>query len=176
MEKWDIYDENRVKTGDTINRGDQLNDNQYHLVVHVCIFNDQGQMLIQQRAENKQWGGLWDFSSGGAVIEGESSRSAAERECFEELGLKINLKEVRPNITIHFDEKTDRGFDDYYLLSESDTKGNIVFNKEIQKTKWADLNEIISMIRSGEFIGFKESFIMLLFDLRGSHTTHLSTT
>lgn len=48
MELWDIYDKHRNKTGSAAVRGDEL-ANAYHLVVAVCIFNEEGRMLIQQR-------------------------------------------------------------------------------------------------------------------------------
>lgn len=47
MELWDIYNENREKTGRTIVRGQKLGENEYHLVVHMWIINSNGQFLIQ---------------------------------------------------------------------------------------------------------------------------------
>ena len=49
MELWDIYDENRTRTSKTMVRGEPIKDGDYHLVVHVCIFNSKGQMLIQKK-------------------------------------------------------------------------------------------------------------------------------
>ena len=49
MELWDLYDENRVNLGKTMVRGEKQHDGVYRIVVHACIFNSQGQMLIQQR-------------------------------------------------------------------------------------------------------------------------------
>lgn len=47
MEQWDIYTADREKTGRTWTRGKKLQDGDYHLVVHVCLFNASGEMLIQ---------------------------------------------------------------------------------------------------------------------------------
>lgn len=49
MELWDVYTVDREKTGRTWQRGNRLENGDYHLVIHVCIFNKDGQMLIQQR-------------------------------------------------------------------------------------------------------------------------------
>lgn len=49
MEIWDLYDINRIPTGETMIRGEKIKENRYHLAVHVCIFNKQGEMLIQHR-------------------------------------------------------------------------------------------------------------------------------
>lgn len=83
-EFWDIYTKERLKTGKLHKRGGKLSDDEYHLVVHVCIFNNRNQLLIQQRQP-------WDLSVGGSAIAGESSSQAAERELAEELGLKMDL-------------------------------------------------------------------------------------
>ena len=55
MEAWDLYTQDRVKTGQTMLRGDPVPEGLFHLQVHVCIFNEQGEMLIQQRQSTKRW-------------------------------------------------------------------------------------------------------------------------
>ncbi len=90
MEIWDIYDVNRNKTNRTMVRGESFNEGDYHLVVHVCIFNSKGEMLIQQRQPFKSgWPNMWDFTASGSAVSGDTSQMAAEREVDEELGLKI---------------------------------------------------------------------------------------
>lgn len=49
MEFWDVYDINRNKTNRKALRGENLKSDDFHLVVHACIFNSNGDMLIQQR-------------------------------------------------------------------------------------------------------------------------------
>ena len=46
MENWDLYDENRQLLNETMTRGNEVPANRYHLVIHVCIINKQGQLLI----------------------------------------------------------------------------------------------------------------------------------
>ncbi|MCI7790595.1 MAG: NUDIX domain-containing protein, partial [Lachnospiraceae bacterium] len=88
MELWDVYDMDRNKMSRTMVRGEAFNDGDYHLVVHVCIFNSKGEMLIQQRQPFKEgWPNMWDISVGGSAIQGDSSQTAAEREVLEELGI-----------------------------------------------------------------------------------------
>ena len=115
MERWDIYDKDRVETGQTMGRGEDFADNAYHLVVHVCIFNPRGEMLIQQRQPFKEgWPNMCDVSAGGSAISGETSSVAASREVFEEIGYQVDLSDERPFLTINFDV----GFDDYYILED----------------------------------------------------------
>ena len=171
MELWDLYTQDRQPTGLTMVRGSEHPQGYYRLVVHVCIFNSKGQMLIQQRQPFKEgWPNMWDVSVGGSVVAGESSREAAEREVAEELGLEISLEGVRPAITISFKE----GFDDNYVMIRDVKDEEITLQpEEVQAYKWADEAEILQMIEAGEFIPYHKGKIELLFFLRnhmGSHT------
>ena len=115
MELWDVYDKDRIKTGKTMVRGAEFEPDCYHMVVHVCIFNAKGEMLIQQRQPFKEgWPNMWGITVGGSATMGDSSQDAAEREVFEEIGLKLDLQQVRPHLTVNFD----RGFDDIYLIEK----------------------------------------------------------
>lgn len=171
MEYFDLYTAERGKTGRKMIRGEPTPEGFYRLVVHVCIFDGQGRMLIQQRQPFKRgWSNLWDITVGGSAIAGDSSRSAAERETREELGLSIDLSGVRPSLTIHWEN----GFDDYYLLTrEVDIRSLHLQPEEVQAVRWASREEIFRMIDSGEFIPYEKSLIELLFfrkDHRSSHT------
>ncbi len=62
-----------------------------HPVVHIHVFNKNGQMYLQKRSKSKEiQPGKWDTSVGGHINSGESVESAVNREALEELGLKIN--------------------------------------------------------------------------------------
>lgn len=171
MELWDIYDENRIKTGRTMKRGEPMKSGDHHMVVHVCVFNSKGEMLIQQRQPFKEgWSNMWDITVGGSAVSGDSSRSAAEREVMEEIGLKIDLDGIRPVMTVNFDV----GFDDFYVLTQDvDISALKLQYEEVQTVKWADMDEVKAMIDDGRFIPYHKGFIELLFhfkDHRGTHT------
>lgn len=164
MEIFDLYDINRLKTGETMIRGTDVPKNRYRVVVHVIVFNGKGQMLIQQRAGDRpSHPNKWDFSVGGSVVSGETSSQGATRELKEELGLNMDLSNILPNFTINFE----KGFNDFYIIDYDIDEKEINFQREeVQAVKWADKNEIISLIRSGEFIEFRESLVELLFSFR----------
>ena len=44
--------------------------------------------------------------------------------------------------------------------------------EEVQAVKWASREEIIDMIRNGEFITYYESLIDMIFDMRGGYGAH----
>ena len=171
MELFDLYTADREKTGLTMVRGEPVPEGLYRLVVHVCIFNPEGRMLIQQRQPFKQgWSGLWDITVGGSAVSGDSSRSAAERETREELGLAISLAGIRPSITLHWEH----GFDDIYILTQPVDPASLRLQyEEVRTVRWASLEEILRMIDDGRFIPYEKSLIELLFfrrNHRGAHT------
>lgn len=164
MEIWEVYDKERKKTGRTMRRGDGIAEGDYHLVIHVCVFNSKGEMLIQQRQPFKEgWSNLWDLTAGGSAIQGDTSQAAAERELLEEVGIKVDLTDIRPHFTINFE----RGFDDIYLVEmEVDTGTLTLQYEEVQAVKWASRQEILAMIESGLFLPYYPSLIDLLFASR----------
>ena len=174
MELWDIYDENRVKKDGVMKRGEPIKDGDYHLVVHVCVFNSKGQMLIQKRQPFKSgFSGLWDVTVGGSAVAGDTSRSAAERELFEEVGVSVDLSDVRPHLTVNYDH----GFDDFYLVEcDVDAASLPLQYEEVEAVRWADEEEIAAMLKSGEFIPYYEPLIRLLFAMRGRYSAHVPGT
>lgn len=172
MEYWDIYNSVREKTGQTVKKGTPLQHNEYHLVAHVCLFNQNGKMLIQKRKGNKEnWPGKWDISAGGAAIVGENSNQAAERELLEELSLNIPLSQERPVLTVHFDE----GFDDYYIVEIDDiASAKIRYQEdEIESVKWVSYNQIKRLVRLGSF-DILMPFIDLIFCMKNKRGNHYS--
>lgn len=168
VELWDIYDEERRKTGRVHRRGEKMKEGEYHLVVHVCVFNHKNELLIQQRQPFKEgWPNMWDLTVGGSAVMGDSSRTAAERELLEEIGLQVDLSDQSPHFTIHFPT----GFDDYYLIwQDVDLSTLTLQQEEVQKVKWADKEEVLKMEREGTFIPYW--FLSQLFELRDWYQIH----
>jgi len=60
-----------------------------HPVVHLHLFNKNGEIFLQKRALTKDLlPGKWDTSVGGHIQPGENAEDALKRETEEELGLK----------------------------------------------------------------------------------------
>lgn len=163
-ERFDIYDKNRIKTGETMLRGDKAEGDWLRQVVHICIINSQNEMLIQQRQSFKHsWSGMWDISVGGGVLAGETPCEAAEREAMEELGLQMDFSGMRPVFTVNFKH----GFDDYFIVRKDVELSDLTLQQEeVAAVRWADCGEIFRMIDSGEFIPYHKSLIQLLFDMK----------
>ena len=68
-----------------------------HPVVHLHVFNAQGDIYLQHRPQWKDiQPGKWDTAVGGHVDLGESVQQALLREAGEELGLGLSSLQVEP--------------------------------------------------------------------------------
>jgi len=171
MELWDVYDIHKIRTGKTVARGgNTLAEGEYHLTAHIALFSTEGKMLVQQRAACKDnWPSMWDITVGGAVVAGEDSATGAERELFEEIGIRHSFLGVRPHLTLHHKNV----FCDCYIIVEDVDPTTLTLQEcEVAAVKWASIEEIFEMMNNGSFIAYHESFIRLLFDMRGGHTVH----
>ena len=65
------------------------------LVAAAALLDSRGRVLITQRPEHKQLGGLWEFP-GGKVEPGEAPEAALVRELKEELDLNVEPDTLDP--------------------------------------------------------------------------------
>ena len=165
----DLYTIDRLPTGETCVRGEKHPAERYRMVVHVCVFNSRGEMLIQHRKDDiVRWPGYWDVSVGGGASAGDTSRAAAHRETLEELGLDIDFNERRPVLTINFAD----GFDDFYaVLMDVDPEALHLQEDEVAEVRWAEQAEIEAMIAEGTFIPYQKGLLDYLFFSREGRST-----
>lgn len=82
-----------------------------HRAFSVFIFNRKGDMLLQQRANNKYHsGGLWTNACCSHPLPGENIIDAAQRRLQEELGFTVMLK---PILSFIYQAKLDKGLTEY---------------------------------------------------------------
>lgn len=164
MELVDLYDENRIPLGKTAERYAPKGPGELRVVVHVCLFDSRGRLLIQRRTESKHiWPGLWDVTVGGGVDAGETTRQGAEREVREELGYALDLSGLRPSVTVNFAG----GFDDFFIAVRDLDIGTLSLQaEEVSAVRWVTLEELLTMVDDGSFIPYPKSFLQFLFDMR----------
>ena len=173
-EKWDLLDAERIPTGEIFDRSGAILPGQLHTVVHICVFNKNGEMLIQHRNDDKAcWAGKWDLSAGGSAFSGETARQTASRELKEELGLDYDFTNHRPHLTMNFD----CGFDDIYIVhvKELDLSALTLQQTEVQGVRFAALDEILSMLDNGSFVPYRKNYIRLLFDFANENDYPVKT-
>lgn len=176
MEKIDVlqfdYKNNSyLKTNKTALRSDVLKKDEYRVIVHLCIFNDKNELLIQQRSYQKSsWAGRWDITCGGQVQSLENAGEAISREVREELGLDIDFTKIRPAISFHYYE----GVDHVYIIRKNIDINKLKFNdSEVIKAKYASREEVLDLFHKDEFVFYFESTIQVFFDF-SKHMCHYS--
>lgn len=133
MELWDIYDENKQRTGRTMVRNDwNMKPGEYHLSVLGVIRRTDGRFLLTKRSMDKEWApGHWEVS-GGAALAGEDSRDAVIREVREETGLDVSQCPGELLFTYRRDNPAERDnyFVDVYRFALDFTEEEIHLQKE----------------------------------------------
>lgn len=104
----------------------------------------------------------WDITASGAVVSGETTRDGAHRELFEELGIDYDFSKIKPRFTMTFEND----FGDFFIVQKDIDIDKLNLQKsEVQSVKWASLDDILGLIKSGEFIPYSENLIRFIFDL-----------
>ena len=155
MELWNILDSSGNKTGKTKVRGEELQEGEYHLVVHIWILNDKGQFLIQKRADHlKLMPGLW-AATGGSIVAGEDGRTAAIREVKEELGFDVDETNFTKLRTI----KRQDNFAEVWLVKQNVSIEDLILQvEEVSEAKWVHREELQNMVKAGVFHNYGEDY------------------
>ena len=91
----DILTPEGKPTGKTALKSEAHKNGWFHATVHIWFFTTDEKILLQKRALTKKvFPGLWDISVAGHIAAGESVLSSAKREVFEEIGLKLQEKDL----------------------------------------------------------------------------------
>ena len=133
MERWDIYDKNKVRTGRIMERNHfNLADDEYHLTVLGVIRRPDGRFLITKRVMTKAWAPGWWEVSGGAAQAGEESEEAVRREVLEETGLDVKEAEGGYVFTYHRENpgEGDNYFVDVYRYTMDVTEQDVHLQTE----------------------------------------------
>ncbi len=86
----DVVDSNNQLLNKTELKDIAHRDGLWHRVVHIWIYNENQEVLIQLRAARKAiYPNVWDISSAGHVLAGEEPIQAALRELKEELNIEV---------------------------------------------------------------------------------------
>lgn len=158
MEKWDIYNENKERTGRfTYREQAELRDGEYHLVALIWLRRG-NQYLIQKRSYQKEsYPGVY-AAHGGSVLFGETSLEGAIRETEEEIGVRVeHLKLFDSRI------KDETIYDSYVADVDIELSDIVVDPLEVDSCIYATLDEIFEMMKTGTFYDYLTRFDMEFF-------------
>ena len=147
QEYLDIVDDNDTVVGSAAFQDVYKNMSQ-HRVVHILIFNPQGELLLQLRSKSKSAHPLhWSTSVGGHVRKGETYKQAALREAKEELGIVPEITEI------YKDRYTNaKGHQKFLTVYKAIDNGHTfsLDPEEVERVEYKSLDEIKKMADAGE--------------------------
>ena len=118
-----------------------------HPVVHLHVFNSEGQLYLQKRPDWKDiQPGKWDTAVGGHVDLGESIQQALRREVQEELG----ISDFEPQQLPHYVFQSDRERELVFPFRTT-YDGNIKPSAETDGGRFWSISEIESSLGKGVF-------------------------
>ena len=158
MEQWDIYDENKQKTGRTMNRNDwNMQPGDFHLTVLGVLRRPDGTYLITRRRMDKEWAPGWWEVPGGGVRAGESAEDAVKREILEETGVDVSnadggyvfsYKRVNP------EEKNNYFVDIFRYTMDIPDSAVHTQEREVMEYAFATLEQIQEYGKQGVFLHY----------------------
>lgn len=152
MEIWDIYNENYLRTGETISRNQvaSLKPGQYHACVNCLLIDEVGDFLVQQRSLSKETRpGVWDIFTGGSILAGETPLEGLEREIAEELGLEGLVFE-----DLGYEERPDIASIMHYFLAKipNQLKETIQIQEtELERISWWPLSDVKKLAATNSY-------------------------
>lgn len=116
-----------------------------HRALSVFIYNDDGDLLLQRRAEGKYHaGGLWANSCCGHPLPGEKVEEAAMRRLQEELGFTCKLT---PLTHIYYRKNLDQGMIEHeyvHVFEGTHNASRISFEpQEVSEVRWVAIPDLI---------------------------------
>lgn len=150
-EIWDLYDRNKLKTGEVIERKrvHEIPEGLYHLAVDIWVKTSDGRYLITQRSEKKPSYPLYWECTGGAVVSGEESIDGAVRELAEETGIRAEKADLKLVNTVVYSNYI---MDVYLYECDIDITEVVLQEDEVCGAKLATEAEILAMIENNEFV------------------------
>ena len=159
-EYFDVVDKNDRVIGKATRKECHSNPELIHRGIHVLVFSQGGELLLQKRVMEKDlYPGKWDSSASGHVKSKGNYKETAKRELKEELGVELPLK---PIFTfLHRGEQESEMIEVFVAESDGPFKPN---SKEIDDVKFFTLKEIKGLLRekpdmfSNNFIAVMEEY------------------
>ncbi len=156
MEFFDITDDNGIPTGETISRSEAHDKGIPHRTAHIWIVRKSGdsyQVLLQKRsAEKESFPSMYDTSSAGHIQAGDEPLESAQRELFEELGIRANEGDltyagkfhIKYAMAFHGKMFRDNEVAFVYVYEKPVDETKLVLQtEEVEEVKWFDIEEVI---------------------------------
>ena len=113
--------------------------------------SNQKQVLLLQRSNTGYMDGMWDFAGSGHVDENETAMQAVVRECNEEVGIVVNVEDIR---FAHLSHRVGLNgnltyYDIYFIVNKFKNEPYIAEPEKCSGLQWFDIDNLpCDMIKS----------------------------
>ena len=160
-----VDDQDRVLSRAPRSRGHR--DYHIHRSVMFFVFDDQDQVLVNQRSERKEiYPGYWSIACGGHVLAGESYDAAVRREVKEEVGLDAPAR-----LITSFQKRTADERENVKVYAVTADREPVLFPDEIAQGRFMSLAEINEMLSRADFLPETATLLKILIE----HTSRRQT-
>ena len=161
-EMWDLLNDQGKPTGKLHKRGLPMQEGTYHLVVHVWVVNQKGELLLSQRSVDRPTHPLQWEVTGGSVLAGETSFQGALREVREELG--ISPDPTLGRLILHQRREAECSFCDGWLFYSNVELADLPLpTEEVAAAKWVTMEEFKTLY-AGEDVVHAFGYMDQIFD------------
>jgi ADP-ribose pyrophosphatase YjhB (NUDIX family) len=108
----------------------------------VREFNGKNKVLLQRRSNTGFADGLLDLSCSGHVEKGECMTKTVVRECKEELGISLNIKNVRFMCFVHKRDGDIVYYNGYFMCDDFDGEPQVMERDKCSQLVWADYDNL----------------------------------
>jgi len=141
-------------------------------VVHVFVFNDKGELLIQQIPQGKRHAGMWGSSVAGYVYSGESYEHAALRRLRQELGIDTPQRTIHTPMPLILKTTMKEGESDKFiaLFTTKTSLSPVPNSAEVAAINWINVDDVEGLAQAG-MRQFTPTFLHLIEAIKKQETT-----
>src|SRR3989344_1519490 len=144
-----IVDENDNAVG-VKERGELIPGDLYR-VSSLWLTNSQGEILLAKRALTKKKDpGKWGPAVAGTVDEGETYDDNIVKETFEELGVRVSMRDLRCGPKIKIEPKTDNSYFGqwHFYTIDKTASAFLIPPEEISEVRWFTETELRNQLEN----------------------------
>ena len=155
-EIFDVTDDNGFPVGRTVTRSEAHDKGISHRTAHTWIVRKAGgsyEVLLQKRSANKEsFPSMYDTSSAGHIQAGDDPLESAQRELFEELGIKAYEGDftfagkfhIKYEMEFHGKMFRDNEVAFVYVYEKPVDETKLVLQtEEVEEVKWFNIDEVL---------------------------------
>ncbi len=147
MEYVQVFDENKNALKEKVSRDEKydLPVGKYFMVALIFIENAKGEFLMQKTSKSRH---SCIATTGGNVIYKHTAIETVVKECKEELGIDILVKDINYVDTVLYKNCF---LETFYAKMELDPNKLLLQTEEVESVRWYTKEEISRFIETNEF-------------------------